>query len=369
MNNENKTIRSVALYRLLAMLLVVSGHLITVATYSYEIVDVISGPLSSPILPDNGLAHFDVFLATYLHTNSGSLAVVMFFIASDYLISRMMSRYNVKEFIINRVLSVFPTLWASLILVALFVYLSQGIVYSPADFLGSMFPFWPRITGTFVTLVLWTLRIEIKFYLLAALFWGKRKELIIYGYLIIFLAGFIYYEYRSPWIYTQMYDLSFMCFAYLGVLIETFEREKQTNGHSLMGAVSVCILINLLLFKASVNIFHEDRGFYQNCGTHIFPTAILLLFMSIERRAPKVFQRIPNIVYSVSKLSMPVYCTHVGCGLTVMYWLSKAGCGVIVTLLGGWVTAFFVAVVIYVLVTRPSGVLMKKIIRTMRKEQ
>lgn len=370
MGNENKTVKSIALYRLTAMLLVVSGHLISVATYSYEIIDVINGPLESPILPANFLASFDSFLEMCSHTNFGTLAVVMFFIASGYLISRMMDRYSKLEFCVNRVFSIFPTLWASLILVALFVYVSQGIVYSFADFLGSMFPFWPRISGKFVTLVLWTLRIEIKFYLLAFIFWKKRKEFVAYGYMIILFAILFYYEYRSPCVYAQMYDLSFMCFAYIGVLIEAAQREKDKRKQNVhIYAIVSCILLNLALFKTCTYLFQEDRGLYPNCATHVIPVLILLMFMLVEKKVPKTLQHIPHFVYALSKLSMPVYCTHVGCGLTVMYWLSGIGCGFGVTLLGGFVTTFFVAVIIYLIITQPSVLLMKKTIMAMRKEK
>lgn len=370
MENGNKTVKSIALYRLTAMLLVVSGHLITVATYSYEISDVINGTLESPILPMNFFASFDSFLAVCFHTNFGTLAVVMFFIASGYLISKMMDRYSRFEFCVNRVFSIFPTLWVSLILVALFVYVSQGIEYSFDDFLGSMFPFWPRISGKFVTLVLWTLRIEIKFYLMAFIFWKKRKEFVAYGYMIILFAVLFYYEYRSPWVYTQMYDLSFMCFAYIGVLIETAQRElnkRKQNVH--IYVVVACILLNLILFKTCTYLFQEDRGFYSNCATHVIPVLILLMFMLAEKKAPRTLQHIPHFVYELSKLSMPVYCTHVGCGLTVMYWLSRIGCGFGVTLLGGFATVFLVALIIYLIITKPSVLLMKKTIMAMRKEK
>lgn len=364
--SNDKQIKSIAVYRFLAMLLVVSGHLITVATYSYEIVDVIKGPLSTPILTSNFLASFDGWAYSALHTNAGSLAVVMFFIASGYLVSKMLDRYSRREFIINRMLSVFPTLWVSLIVVASVVYFSQGIVYSPADFLGSMFPFWPRISGAFVTLVLWTLRIEMKFYLLTFFFGKNRRALVIWGYMLILFLVLLYYEFRSPWVYTEMYDVSFMCFAFTGVVIEQVQRKQDKNG---LLKIATCVLTNLLLFKISVAVFQEDRGLYTSCLTHLVPVVLFLLLIEMEKAIPKLFERIPRWVYELSKWSMPVYCTHTGCGLTVMYWMSKMGCGLWLTILGGFFTAFVVAGVIYMLVTKPSGIYMKKVITTMRTKK
>ena len=365
MSNENKLINSISLYRLLAMILVVFGHLVSVATYSYEIPDVLKSPLESPILPENTLASIDGSFATYVHTNAGSLGVVMFFIASGYLVSKMLDRYNWREFLVNRCFSIFPTLWISLLVVALFVHVFQGIVYSPADIWGSMFPIWPRISGKFITLVLWTLRIELKFYLFVVIFRKNRKNIIIYGYLLVFLAAIIYHEFRSPWVYIQMYDISFMCFPILGVVIEYVQRTKNLNG---LKYISACVLVNLLLFKVSIWIFQEDRGFYPACATQIIPVVLFLLLMKLEEVAPKLYQFVPQCVYAFSKLSMPVYCTHVGCGLTVMYQLSKAGYGFGVTLIGGFLTALIVGGVVYLLVTKPSTILMKKAIAAMRKQ-
>ncbi len=376
MNNENKTIRSVALYRILAMLVVLYYHLVEIPSYSLEIINVTKSPLPAPILPETAFSKVGLLIYYRLHVDMGSLAVVMFFIASGYLISRMMERYSRREFLVNRAISTFPTLWVSLIVIAVFVGLSQGIVFTPKDFLASMFPFWPVQSGAFISAVLWTMRIELKFYILAALFWKNRKAFVTCGYILIILMSTVYYEFRTPAIHAQMLDIQFMCFSFLGVIIEDRQRALQEGGnrrhkYEYLQVISACVLFNLILFKTSAWLFQDggDRMSYPNCVTQILPVLLFVLLVELEQHFPAAFQKIPRHILAIGKPVLPYYLTHVACGLIAMMELSQRGCGVIVTLLGGWVTAFIVAVVIYVLVTRPSGVLMKKIIRTMRKEQ
>lgn len=368
MGNENKTIQSIAIYRVLAMFIVLYYHLVEIPTYSLEIINVTKVPLETTILPDSFFAKLGVIVLNYFHVDTGSLAVMMFFIASGYLISKMMDRYTRREFLVNRAISTFPTLWVSLIVIAVFVYLSQGITFTIDDFVSSAFPFLPRSSGMFLSAVLWTMRVELKFYLFAAIFGKNRKNMVVYGYMLILLLSIAYYEFRTPQLYSQMLDASFMCFIFLGVIIECVQREKSENG---LKYIAASVLVNLLLFKVSTWLFQDsgNKMSYPNCVTQILPVLVFLLLLKLEERSPMLFQRVPRFVYSIGNLVLPYYLTHVACGISVMYQLSKAGFGFYVTLFGGIFTSFAVAGLIYLLVTKPSGVLMKKTIAAMRKEK
>ena len=363
--SNDKQIYSVSVYRFLAALIVWYYHLVQIPTYSLEVFNVLKGTLDAPIIQDTAFAKIGIFLLDRFHFDTGSFAVMMFFIASGYLISRMMERYTRKEFLVNRVITTFPTLWVSLIVMAIFVYFSQGIVFTMDDFLASGFPIWPRSSGAFLSAVLWTLRVELKFYLLAAVFGKNRKNLVIYGYMLTLLMAIIAYEFDFPMLYAQMYDLSYMCFAFIGVILECALREKDRNW---LKYVFAAVIFNLLFFKISAWIFQDSasRMSYPNCVTQIAPVAMFVLLLKLEEYAPQVFQRIPKFVYASVKLVLPYYLTHVTCGIIAMYHFSKAGCGVIVTILGGILVSVIVAWGIYMLVTKPSGIWMKKVIAAMR---
>lgn len=364
--SEKKLIHFVSVYRFLALIIVLYYHLVIIPTYSLEVVMVTNGTLSEPITPGNVLGLIGMYIYNTLHVDAGSLAVIMFFIASGYLASTMMDRYSRKEYLVNRVLSTFPTLWASIIIIAVTVFISQDIKFTLEDLLVSAFPIWPRNSGVFVSAVLWTLRIELKFYLLVAIFGKNRKNLIFYGYALILFLSIAFYEFQVPWLYAQMYDLQFMTFAFLGVIIECVQRENHPDG---VKYVSLSVLFNILLFKISAWIFQDgaSRMSYPNVATQVLPVVLFLLLMKVESRFPKLYQVLPKFVYSSGKLMLPLYLTHTACGISVMLQMSLRGSGPYLTLLCGVVASFIVAGAIYLLITKPSHIWMKKAIAAMRR--
>lgn len=358
-------IQFISVYRFLAMVLVVFGHLVSVPTYSYIIPNVIKGTLATPIMPDNSFVKFDLFLLLF-QTNSGSLGVVMFFIASGYLAAKMMDRYTRKEYLVNRVVSIFPTLWTSIAVVVLFVFISQGITFTMQDYLASLFPFFYNVSGSFIVLALWTIRIEISFYIMVFICGKNRIGLVIYGYILILLVAIIYYEFKLPWLYYMMSNLSFVCFALLGVLLEYVQRKNVSNG---LKYIAACVIFNILMFKIFASVFQDGdfRALYSNCSTQIIPVVLFILFAKLEQKHPGFYQRVPGFVYSSGNVLLPLYLTHVACGITVMYHMSNAGFNIYLTLLGGVITSFVVAYIIYWLVMKPSTSLMKKMVVKMRQ--
>ncbi len=365
---EHKTIRFVSVYRFVALALVLYAHLITVPSYAYDIPNVIKGTLDTPILDHTIFTKLDSLLVR-MKTNSGSLGVVMFFITSGYLAGKMIGRYNRREYLVNRAISTFPTLWSCIAIVALVVFIAQGITFSPYDFINSAFPsiYWLP-GGGYIILALWTMRIEILFYVLVAIFMKSRIKLVLCSYLLIFLSAIVYYEWRTPLLFSLMQNMSFVCFSLVGVLIESFDTEE-TPVRKIYIAASV--LLNILIFKVFAVVFQDAdfRALYVTSTTHIIPVVLFLMMMKLENRFPKFYDRIPKFVYASGKLLLPIYLTHVACGITVMYWMNVAGCSPYLTVLGGVVASFVVAWVIYRLVQKPSGVLMKKVIARMRQNE
>lgn len=71
--SEKKIVHSVMIYRFIAMLLVMYGHLVSVPTFSYEIPNVISGTLAKTILTTKYSYHnrYDIAEITYKFRNFG----------------------------------------------------------------------------------------------------------------------------------------------------------------------------------------------------------------------------------------------------------------------------------------------------------
>lgn len=364
---NHKRIQFISVYRFLAMVIVLYYHLIIIPTYSTEVTFVIKDSLEKPIAHNNILGIFGAYFYNYFHVDTGSLAVIMFFIASGYLTNKMMERYTAKEYFINRVFSTFPTLWVSIFLIAVFVYFAQGIVFTKNDFLASALLILPMSSGSFVSLVLWTLRVELKFYILSMIFWKKQDNLIFYVYILALLLSITAYEFKIPIIYSQMLDLQYVIFPVLGVLIERIFSGKIKNG---VKYIFICLIINILLFKISSFVFQDSpsRMTYPNVLTQGIPVLIFLLLMKLEEKYPTFYKKLPKFVYSSSNILLPLYLTHVACGITVMYQMYLLGCNEYVILFGGVFSSFVIAYILYLLVLKPSTTLMKKIILLMRSE-
>lgn len=371
-SSNRKMIYSVALYRVLAMLIVLLYHLVEVPSWAPEVINVYKSQLSSPILSDTFLYRAELKISNFLNTNFGAFAVTMFFIASGYLVSKMMDRYSRKEFLVNRAISSFPTLWVCLIIMAIFVR-QQGFIFSPVDFLASAFPFIPLPAGQFLSAVLWTLRVEMKFYILAAvLFYGKRKKFIFYGYAFVILCCLVNHEFTLWWLNIQLCDIIYFPFLFLGVLIEQEWRKCEQTGEPLRyEPIVLCVFLNLLLLKITEYLDLPrawSKTYYASCMTQILPVVLLLLLLNLERKKPHIFERIPSLIYSIGKLVYPFYLLHASCGLTVMYQMALAGWSNPYAIIAGGVgVALAVSALVYLTVTMPSGRLMKRAVSALRE--
>lgn len=151
----------------------------------------------------------------------------------------------------------------------------------------------------------------------------------------------------------------------IGILLEYIECENNTNG---LQSFAGCIVFNILMFKIFAWLFQdgEFRASYANVSSHIIPIVLFIVLFKLEENSPKFYEKFLTFVYTSGKILLPLYLVHVGCGITVMYHMSMAGCTPYLTLLGGVVASFAVAYIIYLLVMKPSTRLMKKMIAKMR---
>jgi peptidoglycan/LPS O-acetylase OafA/YrhL len=110
--------------------------------------------------------------------NLGWVGVNLFFIISGYVVLHTLSKsYNARDFILKRVTRIYPSLWLILPIVFLGQYFIPHSIFkdrsSLANLLGSMTLVPPSLLNLqniinfdWLTLVLWTLKIEMIFYIL-----------------------------------------------------------------------------------------------------------------------------------------------------------------------------------------------------------
>ncbi|QHG63832.1 acyltransferase family protein [Pseudomonas putida] len=139
----------------------------TVASYIHA--PVVEGPSSSMI-----------YFLTIPTFNYGPFGVSVFFLISGFVIPFSLNRLAPKQFLVARFLRIYPTyIVGSLVMLAL-VYLSSrywGQAFSmPMDrLLANLMLIQGNVAQPTIDLVNWTLSVEIKFYIIAALMYGAIK--------------------------------------------------------------------------------------------------------------------------------------------------------------------------------------------------
>lgn len=164
--------------RAIAVLLVVWGHVMLVGIDDpatvHHWVSTVSGPIFGP---DSSAKNFhgQLGLAVALATgiNPGGLGVALFFLISGFVIIRSVERVTAGQFLVQRFFRIVPTCMAAVLFVA-------AVTWGLSVFAGFDQPHTFRsilassvamnfYNATFPTIpVLWTLEVEISFYLLVA---------------------------------------------------------------------------------------------------------------------------------------------------------------------------------------------------------
>lgn len=368
MDNSKKQKKSIDIYRLIAMLLVMWGHLLGTGMFALEIPGIINGTMSKTIIEYNGdfLSAPDMFFYYRLHTQAAVIGVVMFFICTGYLVPMMRERYSRREFLVNRALRIFPTLWACIAVVGIVVYVSQRISFSVVQYFTSALLLQQVFHIVPVMSLLWTLVIEVVFYFISIFFRKLDKTMILYGYLATILVGLVYYEYGYSFFGDFFYNLRFMLFILMGVAIYCDKQEEVFWKR--YSTVAICIVGNLILFQINRRVF-SDETTYPNFFSQAIPLALIVGLLELERVFPVLFDRVPKLLYRLATLVFPVFLTHICCGLTAMYWCSKLGLNRYLVVLIGFVVSFAVAKLISITVEQYSIRQARKMILCMQERR
>lgn len=348
------------------MVLVMWGHLLGTGMYALEIPGIIKGAMDNPIISYNGdfLSTPDMFFYYRLNTQAAILGVVMFFMCTGYFVPAMRKRYTRREFFVNRFFRIFPTLWVCMIFVGAIAFLSQGIQFSLLQYITSGLLLHQLFHVVPIMSLLWTLVIEFVFYLLSMLFDHIDVTFIIWGYAITLLFGLIYYEFGWNFLGDSFYNMRFVLFILMGTAF--YIDSKGTNLMARYRTASVCLVCNLLIFQIS-RILIGDETTYPNFFSQTIPFVLMVLLLELESFFPELFQGIPSLIYHLAKLVFPVFLTHISVGITMMYWLSRAGVNRYLIVLAGFVASFTAAELIALTVEKYSIKLSRSLISRIRE--
>lgn len=304
------------LLRLIAVALVMFGHFVSVGGGATVIPGVVSENFTLPMIDQSKwqLWKFEVLMISKFSTQTAILGVTLFFLITGYLMPVMMDRYNRSTYLVNRIFRIFPVLFISMLVVGLFVGATQGVYFSLSSYLASWTLTYPLLGVTPVAGVLWTLIIEVIFYVCACLI-GKfsiyKLFLLQVGLLAIILASL-----KFPNEYYLMLAANngkYLLMIAIGSAI--FLAEKESEWHSKISLVLGAFILSYLGFQL-YKLGHEDVSTYNNIGTQLLAVALFLAFHWLATF--NIFKKIPHVIFWLSDLVYPIYLLHVAIGLGTM---------------------------------------------------
>lgn len=338
--------------RLLAVLLVMFGHYVLVGGGATEIPGIINPDFSLPLFDQTKwqLWKLETFLIEHFSTQTAILGVSLFFIVTGYLMPMMMQRYSRRGFLVNRFFRIFPTLFVAVIVLGLFVGVTQGITFGLPSYIGS----WTLTYLIFgvlpITGVLWTLVVEVLFYICAAMI-GRFSMSKLYFFQTILLAV-ILASVKKPAVYylmlaaTQAKYLLMIC---IGSAIYLSEQQTEWQ-HKFLPVLGSLVLTHLgtTLYRVG----HEDTSTYGNLGTQALTLTLFLFLYWVSRLG--FLLKLPTATHWLASLVYPIYLLHAPIGLGTMALVRSATNEPYVMLVAAVTATLFVSGLVHKYVEEPG---------------
>lgn len=205
---------------------VVYGHLVGESLHSKDL-SMWAGPMPTPLLSPS-LKFIWWPQQFFAQVTQGShftvIGVALFFLITGWLTPDMMNRGSRWEYLGNRFFRIYPALIGTTLLCALIQYaMSANIVLSATNILGTMTTIYREVDLTPINAVVWTLAIEVRFYLLSFVVgnWTPTRLLVaILGLLGLFGLGWLF-----GWL-SLSHDISFILFILVGMSIRLWVKDK-----------------------------------------------------------------------------------------------------------------------------------------------
>jgi peptidoglycan/LPS O-acetylase OafA/YrhL len=322
--------------RALAVLIVLWGHVFSMGindpgTISAWVPDVTGLAFGPTTIADNIHGQIGLWLHFTLGIGAGGLGVSLFFIISGFVILRTVDRTPPLQFMVQRFFRIIPTCLFCVSLVALITYIycaSRGLHQpnSITNVITSAFAA-NYFNSAFSTVpVLWTLEVEMIFYVVMALGvlafnkLGYKALLAISLSCLAFVASYAISEQAKPDIYrhfsTIAVHLSYM-------MIGAFIYRAYENNSILEG---ICyVAISVATYYGCYELYGTATSF-QNIGSN-FSSALGGLIIFIAGLFAGLQWRFLSPLRWIASISYPLYLLHVPLAWGGLYTLASFGVG------------------------------------------
>lgn len=295
----------------------------------------------------------------------GKFAVAEFFLISGFLIPSLSEKYPTRTaFFKNRFFRLWPIYAIGLVLNLLFIWgacLYNGLDFAHTlynviasflclrDFLG-----YPFITG-----VVWTFEIEVKFFLfclvLYPLIQKPSPKILVFIKAFLFFVSFymvsFFYEDQEPNFYVFQFfkilsqTLNYFCFLLIGMCFSFFLSKKISQ----KVFIFFCVMLSVLFIVESY--FIATASAWNRLLFSFFP-ALFIFVWYVAKSEPQRFRNSPYL-RSISEMSYPLYLIHAIPGYIIVYILYDWGVPLILGILISMVATFLISYWVHLFIEKP----------------
>lgn len=333
--------------------------------------DQIAAMITVPALPLEayGVPEYAKMLVALPILSLPAFGVALFFVISGFVIPFSMQKLNWAGFTVNRIFRIVPTyiVGFSLTLFSLFVgtrYFSCDWPYSAKEVLIHYIPgvrdiLWSR----HIDFIVWTLEIEMKFYLLCAILisWFRRCSMKLFLAPVILFALALLLDRMIPsWersnatLYrlamTYVTSSQYLIFMFIGSAFHYLYRGRITPEKAYLGIGG---LFALFCIHGWAGPYSSNLGIAWSYGFAVLTFAFAYAY-------PKWFKANPLFDF-LADVSYPLYVIHAISGFMVLRILANLGLPAWLTMIVTISGCLFVSWILHVLVEHPTQMLGKQL--------
>lgn len=335
--------------------------------------DAVAGFINAPSLPVEYFAtpSYIQLLNSWKGFSFGAFGVALFFLISGFVIPFSFKKNNGMSFLVNRVFRIFPTYMVgfSVTIVSLYFacrFFSSPWPYSTTEIVVHYFPglrdvFWSRnIDG-----VIWTLEVEVKFYVVCAVFisFFRRQSVLVFLAPVLIAGLFLFASTvvdalanSNQWLYLKilafMYSAIYLVYMFIGVALHYLHMNILKPSVAYLLVASLFFLFSYLWVNG---LEKENLNVLLNYGGALVVFLFAYAFPDVFK-GNRLFDFMANISY-------PLYVVHGMFGYVALRILLELRVKAWLSLLVVSASAILIAWIVHLFVEGPSQSLGKRFAR------
>ncbi|TPK42322.1 MULTISPECIES: acyltransferase [unclassified Mesorhizobium] len=313
--------------------------------------DAVASLIHAPVLPE--LFAFPVYLR-WLHLTVpefdwGAFGVALFFLVSGFVIPFSLRNATWQGFLVGRLFRIIPLYMAGFSITILSVwlvgrYFGVSWPFSVGEIAAHYIPGLRELFGMpSIDGIVWTLEIEIKFYLICALAitWFQRGSILVFA-VPAALAACEFYMIRNGFGSTALLPIPFLIFMFIGVVFHYLRAGALKPEKALFLGAGLFFLFSILLGEAMPTL-----------ASMAWTYGFAVVVFSFAASFPGLF-RSTTIGNFFADISYPLYVIHGVAGYAALRVLLDIGAKAWVSLIIVTVGAIGIAWLLHVSVEVPS---------------